>query len=284
MGTVPSLLCRVDDRPWLVHLFREHPPASLSERWPGLRQLLRTRPRDSVVALVVPSAAWVDSLSKRYTAATVALLRLAGVRPVATRKVDAGAVLGLHPDLRVALVFGTHIPEHDPLTVVRALERLEDWQLLVVGSVNYLIDDRLPDLDSRARMVRIPRTVSEEVRDLAYRAADACVLSFAAGYSLNSGTLMDALSYGKPVVVSTPSAPANVVAQHGIGDSFESGDAGSLARTLRRLDRDSLVAPIAAAQAALSNRSVAEAHLELLNDLAQGSAERLSGWALSMRP
>lgn len=285
MRSAPSILARGHRAvPWIVHQFAVDSPLAIIDRARRPSRGPRTSAR-SACALAVPSPGWVAPLQRRLPTVTVAPLRLAGVRPVSATTGDTRTTLGLHPEAPVALLFGTHIPDHDPMTVVRALALLADWQLLVVGSVNQMIDSVMADDDHLLRRAtRLRGTVPEETRDHALRSADVSVLSFAAGYSLNSGTLMDAISYGKPIVVSAPSAAAEVVDRYRIGETFRAGDAEDLCRAIRAVDHRSIGSAMAVAQDALSNRRIAAAHLELLDDLARGDQRVLAQWGSTVRP
>ncbi|CAB4711547.1 unannotated protein [freshwater metagenome] len=285
MRSTPSVLARGSRAvPWIVHQFAVNSPLAFVDRVRLPSPARRTSVR-SACALAVPSPEWVPPLQRRLPSVTVAPVRLAGVRPVRATSGDSRAALGLHPEASVALLFGTHIADHDPLTVVRALAMLGDWQLLVVGSVNQMIDSAMADDDPLLRRaIRLRGTVSEETRDHALRSVDLSVLSFAAGYSLNSGTLMDAISYGKPIVVSTPSAAAEVVVRYRIGETFLAGDAADLCRAIRAVDHGSIGSSMAGAQEALNNRRIATAHLELLHDLARGDGRLLAERSSTVRP
>jgi hypothetical protein len=87
------------------------------------------------------------------------------------------------------------------------------------------------------------------------------ILSFERDYWVNSGTLMDAVSAGVPVVCSDLSAAGALVERFGLGCLFEPEDVESLRDAVRsvpaRLDPERL----AVARDALSNRGVARAHL-----------------------
>jgi len=94
------------------------------------------------------------------------------------------------------------------------------------------------------------------------------VLSFVPGYRRNSGTLMDAVSAGTAVVVSSGCGAAGVVERLRLGVAFEAGDPPAFAAAVdavRRSGPTLSAEVIAEARDALSNRAVARRHLEALD-------------------
>lgn len=77
--------------------------------------------------------------------------------------------------------------------------------------------------------------VDSATRSLAFEAADIAVLSFVAGYRRNSGTFMDAMAHGVPVIVSSESLAADLTERYRVGTTFTAGDAGSLHGALGRV-------------------------------------------------
>jgi glycosyltransferase involved in cell wall biosynthesis len=207
---------------------------------------------------------------------------------------DARAALGVSPGRRVALLFGTDHRHHDPGPVVDALAGSPDWQLVAMGTVCTPFLQRCDEVSAAwtNTPIVVPGNVDAHQRDLAYLAADVVVLSFKPDYRLNSGTLMDALSCGKPVIVSDQSLASELVARHRIGEVFVAGDHVSLIAALDRVSRlvdanhqvdPALTDRLTAAREHFSNRSIAEAHVEVLRRLSNPHDE-LPDWQTGLRP
>ena len=139
----------------------------------------------------------------------------------------ARARLGIDPSARVALLFGMRHAEKDPDTVFAAFTELDDWHLVVAGTV-------ADDVPPRARLLRrYPGYVDEHTRTLLLGAADLVVISYRAEYLRGSWNLRDAIAWGVPVVCSDRSHPAEIVRAHRLGVVFEAGNAASLAQAVR---------------------------------------------------
>ena len=274
-------------RPWIQHVFDEgrpfasaRPLARVAGRWRTARGRARSR-----VALALPGSQWVHPLHERARNPYPALLRLAGTRAVVGGTEDLRRILGLRRDLRIALHFGALSADRRPVTVAKAFASRHDWQLLMVGEVAAVLDDpALSGTPWAVPPVALPGNVTDTVRSLAFRAADVVVLSFRSGFDRNSGTLMDALSYRKPILVSNPSYAADLVSEYRIGALYDSENEASLSMALDQLDLAACTEPLAAARARLSNRAIAAAHVELLADLANQREESLRRWATTPRP
>jgi glycosyltransferase involved in cell wall biosynthesis len=184
----------------------------------------RARGGRSVVG--APTRGARDQWARAWPELEVVELPLPGIaetRPVA----GARAQLGLDPSLRIALLFGMHHAEKDPATVFEAFADLDDWHLVVAGTV---ADEPPPG----ARVLRChPGYVDDRTRALLLSAADLIVVSYHPGFARESWNLRDAIAYGVPVVCSDRSAPAELVRAHRLGVVFEAGDAASLARAVR---------------------------------------------------
>jgi glycosyltransferase involved in cell wall biosynthesis len=182
------------------------------------------------------------------------VLRIAGTRALG-RRPDARERLGLAASGRIALFFGSKDSKH-PQAVFDAFSTLEGWTLVVAGELVASVDPRAnPDV------VRSSNRVSNESRDLFLSAADLMVLSFPDDYGHNSGTLMDAISVGVPVVCSARSAPADIVTRYRLGSLFVPDDSASLADAVRRAPAAVDPADLARARADRSNVSVARDQL-----------------------
>jgi glycosyltransferase involved in cell wall biosynthesis len=247
---------------WLMHVFNRDftVPAVLQRALAGLE---RRRPRGPRLTIAVPDPAWIPALERQVPGAAVACIPLAGLRD---RSVLPGArnELGVPSGRPVVLVFGSGHGEQAPTTVVEALQGESEWQLLVVGDIASLL--AFERAGWVVPPVRVPGPVSDRVRALAFEAADVVVLSFVAGYARRSGTLMDALSHERPVVVSAPSGAAAFVEEFAVGRAFAAGDASSLRDALRRVPRALSQTTIERLRQTWSNTAIARRHLEALAD------------------
>ena len=229
---------------WLFYQFAPPPdaPPGLLNRVTARLGRIRRRNRG---AIGIPTAYWADRWRERAPHLDVHVLPIAGTRRHPAIP-DARSRLGITGDARVALVFGSQHDGKDVDVIWRAATDLPDWQLVVGGPVA----DSVPvELDA----LRIGGGVDVATRDLLFAAADVVVLSFRSNYVRDSGTLMDALAFGVPVVCSTRSTAGDLVQNYRLGTVFEPGDA------------DSLRAALAAVPAVLDSRDVERARLELSN-------------------
>ncbi|MBV8091229.1 MAG: glycosyltransferase family 4 protein, partial [Alphaproteobacteria bacterium] len=148
--------------------------------------------------------------------------------------------------VRALLCVANLVPRKGHRVLVRALSRIRDleWSLTCVGSLTRHPPTvravrraiAVSGLGDRVRLVgeRPPRSVAQ-----AYRKADAFVLpSFHEGYGM---VYAEAMTYGLPVIATTAGAiPETVPA--GAGVLVPPGDEPGLARALRRLIREPLLA------------------------------------------
>jgi glycosyltransferase involved in cell wall biosynthesis len=190
--------------------------------------------------------------SERSSTIDPVTLPIAGVRSF-TPVPDAREKLNLPADAKVALLFGDVFMKRAD-TVYAAFAELSDWTLVVGGPIANDVSD--PNA-RRCTLVTFPGNVDDATRDALFTAADLVILSFADGYENNSGTLMDAISAGIPVVCSAPSAAATVVESYRIGATFRAGDAADLTDTVRSGAATASPTELAYAREELSNRSVA---------------------------
>jgi glycosyltransferase involved in cell wall biosynthesis len=209
-------------------------------------------PDDEVREAWVEGAPFVDAVR----------LPIAGVRAV--RPVpNARLRLGLSADDNVALLFGTAHRDKDVDLVSRVFDDLADWQLVVAGRVGDGFVQRRAGAGPDAFV--LGGFVDNPTRDVVYSAADLVVLSFRPGFRRDSGVLMDAISFGVPVVCSDDSSPADLVRKYRLGVVFEPGSFDSLERAIAtapsQIDADDL----ARAQSELSNRAVARRILDTLD-------------------
>ena len=152
-------------------------------------------------------------------------------------------VLSDLPDLpagvRRALCFGAPHRTKDPVTVWRAFRSLPEWRLIVAGEgaadAYRTWAAAEPPPPGAPDAVLVDGYVDEATKHALHRVADLAVLSFRAGWREDSGTLAEAVDHGLAVVCSDESAPAEVVAEAGLGAVFRAGDPDALAAAVRGL-------------------------------------------------
>jgi glycosyltransferase involved in cell wall biosynthesis len=230
------------------------------------RRAARAERRRHASGGVARIAAPDDELRDQWSSAAPALApvtrRIAGSRARA-RVTDARRRLGLDAGASVALLFGAAHDGKDVDLAARVFADLADWQLVVVGDVarDYR-QHRGPGRDP----VVIGGYVDETMHALAFSAADVVVASFRPEFHRDSGVVMDALSWGVPVVCSGGSPAADVVREYRLGLVFEPGNPDSLERAVRTVPRRVEPADLARAREDLSNRAVAARLLESLSE------------------
>ena len=180
--------------------------------------------------------------------------------------------LGIAPDARVALVFGAAHPEKDSDTVWRAFRELPEWTLLVVGTIadSYREWDEPHD---GADAIVIGGYVDEATRALAYSAADVVIISFIDGFLRDSGVLRDAVTWERPVVCSSGNEPADAVERFGLGEIFAAEDSSALVAAVRRAPATIDPTALKRAQAEMSDVAVAQAYLDVFDEMAAVAAK-----------
>ena len=147
--------------------------------------------------------------------------------------------------------------------VARVFGDLADWQLVVAGRVGDEFRQRHAGTGHEAFV--LGGFVDNTTRDVVYSAADLVVISFQPTFRRDSGVLMDAISFGVPVVCSNGSPAADLVREYRLGTVFEPGDFDSLERAIAtapsRIEPDDLER----AQSELSSRSRARGLLDALD-------------------
>jgi glycosyltransferase involved in cell wall biosynthesis len=152
--------------------------------------------------------------------------------------------------------------------VCRAFSDLEEWRILICGRVADLYRPEAHPCPTTEPIV-IGGFVSNTTRELAYAAADLAILSFRTNYERNSGTLLDAIAWGVPVVCSENSAAAEIVHQYRLGVTFSPGDPESLVSAVRRAPARIEPEDLDRAREELSNRAVAHRHLKVLQEIGE---------------
>lgn len=185
---------------------------------------------------------------------------------------DAREQMGIAADARVALVFGAWHDQKDPGTVWRAFRDLPEWTLLVVGSMAESYKEWGEPHDGADAIV-IHGFVDEATRALAYSAADVVIISFRDGFIRDSGVLRDALTWRRPVVCSSGNNSATAVEQFGLGEVFAAEEPVALVDAIRRAPTSLDSAALARAQAKLSDVAVAQAYLDVFDEMAAAAGQ-----------
>jgi glycosyltransferase involved in cell wall biosynthesis len=263
------LACRTDPvlvailasrRRWLLHQFWERTAMRQFSK-PPLRDVLRSlatrrEARRRVAHGRVIVAAPVEERRAEWVGIAPYLdpivMPIAGARELAPAP-DARARLHLPTRTRLALVFGARI-DKSMEAVTDAFDTLDDWILVVGGTA-------ADEVGAGARRRRFPGIVSDEVRDLLFLAADLVILPYPPNYRNDSGTLMDAVSAGVPVVCPDDAAAAGFVRAHGLGTTYASGDSQALAQAVRRAPARLDPEALAAVRREHSSRAVARRQL-----------------------
>jgi len=221
--------------------------------------------RGGGVRLAFPCEAWARSWGTRVPFLQRVALPIAGCRrrePIP----DARARLDLDPDERLALVFGSIHDEKDYSVVWRAVADLDSWRLLIVGQVVDAYLQSQQQWSDGHQPILLGGYVPTTTQDLVFSAADVVILSFQPNYWRDSGALMDAISWGVPVICSGESSAADFVRTFRLGVVFEPGNAGSLAQAMNSAPTRIAPHDLERARAACSHRAVALRWLEALGE------------------
>jgi glycosyltransferase involved in cell wall biosynthesis len=247
---------------WLFYQFA-YPPRTLpTVARRAARAEAQRRAARGLARIATPD----DELRDEWRAAAPGLdpvtVRIAGSRGRA-RVPDARRRLGLAADSKVALLFGTDHEDKDVDVVARVFADLPDWQLVVVGDVSRRYRQRSgPARDA----IVIGGYVDDATRALVFSAADLVVASFQPHFHRDSGVVMDALSWGVPVVCSDGCPAADVVRAYHLGVVFAPGDPDSLDHAVRGAPLGLDPSDLECARRQLSNRGVAARILEVLSE------------------
>jgi glycosyltransferase involved in cell wall biosynthesis len=158
-------------------------------------------------------------------------------REVLPARDQARARLGLPPEERILLFFGTHRLEKDYQTALQGCLKLPHPPLaLFVGKVISANDPALVVARCgypRARVV--DEFVSDEMAQLYFAAADAVALPYNAGFSRGSGVLIECCRHLRPMVASATPYFSAFIQQYGCGATFSPGDSASFAQAAEAL-------------------------------------------------
>lgn len=174
--------------------------------------------------------------------------------------------LGLDPEARLALLFGSAHGGKDHEVVWKAFDGLADWKLVIAGggAVEAYRAWRGPGTADQNMPLLFEGFASEETRGLLHAAADLVVLSFKPGMNSDSGTLVDAITWGVPIVCSGDCFAAGVVARLGLGSLFEAGDPTSLAAAVCSSPRSLSTETVGHARDEMSAQRMATLHIAAL--------------------
>jgi glycosyltransferase involved in cell wall biosynthesis len=246
---------------WLFYEFGSISRAQLHYRKRARRAEERRRAAGGRARIATPNDADRDEWADTAPFLDPVTLPIAGTW-ARERVPDARSRLGFATEDRIALVFGTAHPDKDVDVVARVFAELPDWQVVVAGTVAASYRGRAGARDA----IVVGGYVDDATRDLVYSAADLVVLSFRPDFGRDSGVLMDAVSFGVPVVASDRSVPAEIVREYGLGTVFEPGNPDSLERAIATAPSRVDPGDLDRARTDLSNRTVAHRLLEVLSE------------------
>jgi glycosyltransferase involved in cell wall biosynthesis len=249
--------------PAQVHGWRSRPAEQFVTAW-ARRAERRREARGGRFRVAAANDDWGDEWAARAPFLDPVVIPIAGARELDPIP-DARERLGLPRDGPVALVFGA--PDAKRIdTVLDAFAQLDGWTLVIGG----LVADVAAMMTSASdRLCLYPGVVDNTTRDQLLAAADLMVLSFDEGYERNSGTLMDAVSAGVPIVCSRRSFAGDVVEEFQLGPTFEPGDASSLVEAVKQAPEQLEPDVARRAREQLSNAAVARRQLEVLGVISE---------------
>jgi len=150
--------------------------------------------------------------------------------------IDGRQHLGLTGSDRLALMFGSAHGGKNLTTVFEAFREIPGWRLVIAGAGASAAYEAWAA--TKGPLSPTPAVfdgyVDVETRTSLFSSVDAVVLSFRAGHQQDSGTLVDAISAGTPVVMSE-GAEADLVRRYRIGEVFDPGSSASLRDALLRV-------------------------------------------------
>lgn len=147
--------------------------------------------------------------------------------------------LGLSPEKKLLLFFGVANEGKGADLIYEALEGLEpDFVLLIVGTIASMFRPR----GSRTgrgpgrwedNIIRVPGFVSDEMRELYFAACDAVLLPHRRGYYTNTGSMLDAVNYGKAVIVADQYQVGYLAENYRLGLAFPPENIAAMRNCLR---------------------------------------------------
>jgi len=146
----------------------------------------------------------------------------------------AREALGIDSDARMVLLFGTHRDDKDYRTVIRAAKLLPVPPLLLFAGkcLGATSPSKLCANEGYARFLAIDEYIPRDQVPLYFRAADVTVLPYPA--IIGSGVVVEACSYGCPIVASNGGHLEQFVRSNDVGEVYEAGSAESLRAALSR--------------------------------------------------
>lgn len=256
----PSILSLMGGQhDWIVHKFDNVP-----NRIPKVVRWVSNTVRQwrNVKCLVSVSdesllAVWRENRPEQ----TSGVVRLAGA--TVHGKIDgARAKLNLSDTDFIALIFGAAHKDKLPHVAIEAFKQRPNLKLYFVGTGANMVLRKYAHMLS-PNIFCLPGSVSNQERHLWHQAADVAILSFGPNYIRNSGTLMDAISAGCPVVVSDHSLAAELTRKYQIGNIFQPGDIDGLIDAIDKVRPLNMVSKTLALED-LSNKQVAKEHLQAI--------------------
>jgi glycosyltransferase involved in cell wall biosynthesis len=156
---------------------------------------------------------------------------------------DARQRLGLPPNEKILLFFGTHRLEKDYVTPLKGCLMLPQTPLaLFVGKVISENDPARVVATCQYPNARIvSEFVSEEMAKYYFAAADALVLPYEAGFSRGSGVLIECCRHRRPMIASATPYFSAFLAEYPCGVTYTPLGSESFAAAAQRLLADTTV-------------------------------------------
>jgi glycosyltransferase involved in cell wall biosynthesis len=149
---------------------------------------------------------------------------------------DARKSLGISPEEPLVLLFGIHREDKDYKTVILAAKSLAASPLLLFAgkSLSAPSPSRLCADAGYSRYLAIDEFIPRDKLPLFFRASDVIVLPYPADFERGSGLVIEACSYGCPIVASSGGYLERFVRSNDIGETYEAGNPLSLCAALTR--------------------------------------------------
>ena len=147
-----------------------------------------------------------------------------------------------------------------------AFSRIDNWRLIVAGAKNaaaYRAWAHSPPQPATLPTL-FEGFADESTRSCLYAACDIVVISFKRGKESDSGSLVDAIAWGKTIVCSDRCPSAEVVRAYGLGQVFEPGNVQSFIESLNDVPDKPDPEGLAQAREELSSPSIARQNIAAL--------------------